>query len=72
MRLGVDVGGTFTDLLLYDEATGAVHLAKMPSTPADQSEGVLHGIDEVCRIAGRAPAESRPSCTARPSPPTPC
>jgi N-methylhydantoinase A len=57
LRLGVDVGGTFTDLLLYDETTGAVHLAKVPSTPADQSEGVLHGIDEVCRIAGRAPAE---------------
>ena len=57
LRLGVDVGGTFTDLLLYDEATGAVHLAKVPSTPADQSEGVLHGIDEVCRIAGRSPAD---------------
>jgi N-methylhydantoinase A len=57
LRLGVDVGGTFTDLLLYDEATGAVHLAKVPSTPADQSEGVLHGIDEVCRIAGRAPSD---------------
>ena len=34
-----------------------MHLAKVPSTPADQSEGVLHGIDEVCRIAGRAPAD---------------
>ena len=47
-RLGVDVGGTFTDLLLIDEDTGATYRAKTPSTPADQSVGVLVGIDKVC------------------------
>lgn len=54
-RLGVDVGGTFTDLFLVNEASGAVFTAKVPSTPADQSIGVLHGIERVCATAGIAP-----------------
>jgi len=58
-RLGVDVGGTFTDVLLIDEATGATHRAKTPSTPADQSVGVLDGIAKVCALAGIAPSEVR-------------
>ena len=41
-RLGVDVGGTFTDVLLVDEDSGATWRAKTASTPADQSVGVLH------------------------------
>src|SRR3954449_12700383 len=56
-RLGVDVGGTFTDLLLIDEESGATHRAKTPSTPADQSVGVLVGIDKVCALAGVEPSE---------------
>jgi N-methylhydantoinase A len=36
-RLGVDVGGTFTDLLLINEVTGQTHTAKVPSTPEDSS-----------------------------------
>jgi N-methylhydantoinase A len=51
-RLGVDVGGTFTDLLLVNEASGQVWTAKVPSTPADQSVGVLNGIARVCERAG--------------------
>jgi N-methylhydantoinase A len=39
--VGVDVGGTFTDLILSDPATGAVRLAKVPSTPENQAYGVL-------------------------------
>jgi N-methylhydantoinase A len=50
-RLGVDVGGTFTDLLLIDEKSGATHMAKVPSTPEDSSIGVLNGIDKVCEGA---------------------
>ena len=42
--LGIDVGGTFTDLVLYDETTGQVALAKTPSTPHDHAEGMLTGI----------------------------
>ena len=47
-RLGVDVGGTFTDLLLVDESSGHTYMAKVPSTPQDSSVGVLHGIDRIC------------------------
>ena len=46
-RLGVDVGGTFTDLLLIDDDTGETFRAKTPSTPADPSQGVLVGIEKV-------------------------
>lgn len=46
-RLGVDVGGTFTDLLLLEEATGTTWRAKVPSTPDDQSIAVNHGIDQI-------------------------
>jgi len=56
-RLGVDVGGTFTDLLLVNEKSGRTFSAKVPSTPADQSIGVLHGIERVCRNAGIDPTE---------------
>ena len=38
---GVDVGGTFTDLLILDPATGAVRLSKVPTTLPNQAEGVL-------------------------------
>ena len=43
-RLGVDVGGTFTDLLLVDPTSGAMRVAKVPSTPADQSDGFMAGL----------------------------
>lgn len=56
-RLGVDVGGTFTDLLLVNESTGGIWSAKVPSTPADQSIGVLNGIARVCERAGIAPRQ---------------
>jgi N-methylhydantoinase A len=48
--VGVDVGGTFTDLVLLDEASGAVSTAKVPSTPANQAEGVLASLAEA-RVA---------------------
>ena len=47
-RLGVDVGGTFTDLLLIDESSGQTYMAKVPSTPEDSSVGVLNGIKRIC------------------------
>jgi N-methylhydantoinase A len=56
-RLGVDVGGTFTDLLLIDERGGSTYSAKVPSTPADQSIGVLYGLKRICEAAGVNPAQ---------------
>ena len=56
-RLGVDVGGTFTDLLLVNEKSGQAWSAKVPSTPADQSIGVLSGLARVCERAGIDPAQ---------------
>jgi N-methylhydantoinase A len=50
----VDVGGTFTDLLLHDTESGQLWLAKVPSTPQDQSLGVLDGIRTIAGIAGVA------------------
>jgi N-methylhydantoinase A len=50
-RLAVDVGGTFTDLLLFNDATGQLVLAKTPSTPADPSQGVLSGILKIASAA---------------------
>ncbi|HEY3943967.1 MAG TPA: hydantoinase/oxoprolinase family protein [Solirubrobacteraceae bacterium] len=52
LRLGVDVGGTFTDLLLHDTDSASVWLAKVPSTPDDQSRGVLEGIRVIGANAG--------------------
>ena len=52
-RLGVDVGGTFTDLFLVgDNGSGAQYRVKTPSTPADPSEGVLVGVRRICEEAG--------------------
>lgn len=51
-RLGVDVGGTFTDVLLLEETSGTTYRAKTPSTPSDQSVGVLNGVAKVCAEAG--------------------
>src|SRR6056300_340531 len=56
-RLGVDVGGTFTDLILVDEKSGSIHTAKVPSTPADSSIGVMNGVAKVCDNAGVDPRE---------------
>ncbi|MGD9987784.1 hydantoinase/oxoprolinase N-terminal domain-containing protein, partial [Pseudonocardia sp.] len=56
-RLGVDVGGTFTDVLLVDELSGTTWRAKTASTPSDQAVGVLNGIGKVCAEAGIALAD---------------
>ena len=57
LRLGVDVGGTFTDLLLLDETGGKSYTAKVPSTPEDSSKGVLNGIERLCNDAGINPED---------------
>ena len=56
-RLGVDVGGTFTDLLLLEEQSGRFWRHKTPSTPADSSVGILDGVAAVCAKANVTPAD---------------
>src|SRR5437868_15376851 len=43
-RIGVDIGGTFTDVALVEEATGHIGIAKVPTTPHDFAEAVLEGL----------------------------
>ncbi len=52
IRVAVDIGGTFTDLEIFDSATGAVHQHKTPSTPADPSIGLLAGVTDASRRFG--------------------
>ena len=56
-RLGIDVGGTFTDLLLFDGGTGEIHLLKTPSTPQDQSVGILTGVRDLISQTKVRPAD---------------
>lgn len=56
-HLGIDVGGTFTDVLLLDEDSGNTFTAKVPSTPDDPSIGVLNGIEKVSELAGAKPEQ---------------
>lgn len=59
IRVGVDVGGTFTDIVLEQTLQGGeqrIFVHKVASTPADQSIAVVQGVVEVCRIAGVAPS----------------
>ena len=65
-RLGVDVGGTFTDVLLVDEDSGSTWRAKTASTPADQAVGVLNGIGQVCADGRHRPGRGRPRCCTAP------
>src|SRR6266568_2286546 len=61
-RLGVDVGGTFTDLFLVGDGDGnggGQYRVKTPSTPADPSEGVLTGVRRICAEAGIAVGDVR-------------
>jgi N-methylhydantoinase A len=55
--IGVDIGGTFTDLMLYDSASGAVHVHKVPSTPAEPDRAMVTGLTELCTAAGVATAD---------------
>jgi len=56
-RLGIDVGGTFTDLLLFDDNNGRFWRHKTPSTPEDSSEGIVLGIEAICKTASISAAD---------------
>jgi len=54
MRIGIDVGGTFTDVVLGDERDGTFYYTKTPTTHYDLAEGVLKGLDEILEISGKS------------------
>ena len=58
-RVGVDIGGTFTDLIVVNQATGAFAVGKLLTTPDDPSRAVEDVLAETLRQAGIAPAEVR-------------
>src|SRR3989442_614375 len=53
--LALDVGGTFTDVMLLQRESGQLWTVKTPSTPADPSQGVFQGIERMLHLAGIAP-----------------
>src|SRR2546422_1967986 len=65
LRIGIDTGGTFTDIVAIDEATGEIVTSKRQSTPHDLSVGVLDGIRKILRLMDNAAAAaSRPAVAA--------
>ena len=56
-RLGIDIGGTFTDATLIDESTGEIRVGKVPSTPEDPSIGFMAATDRMLREASVSPDE---------------
>ena len=54
--LALDVGGTFTDVMLMHRESGQLWTVKTPSTPADSSEGFFQGIQKILHLAKVAPA----------------
>ncbi len=52
IRIGIDIGGTFTDLQVLDERSGALNSLKTPTTPEDPSIGLITGIEEAGRRFG--------------------
>ena len=71
-RIGADIGGTFTDLVLVDDAGGAFRIGKVLTTPAQPDQAVEQGIVEVAGRGGRTRCRRSPTwSTAPPWSPTP-
>src|ERR1022692_3456315 len=56
LRIGIDTGGTFTDVVAYNEITGELSVTKTPTTPADPADGFIAGLTKVIGLAGDDPA----------------
>ena len=46
VRSGVDIGGTFTDVIVFDEESGEIEITKTPSTPGNPAIGVINGLEK--------------------------
>ena len=56
-RAGVDVGGTFTDIMLWDDEVGRAVVHKLPSTPADPANAMTEGLRELCASLGSSTSD---------------
>jgi len=55
IRIGIDTGGTFTDVVAFDEETGELTTTKTPSTPDNPADGFMNGIEKVLGVVGLPP-----------------
>ena len=62
LRVGIDTGGTFTDIVLADTRSGRLHVTKLPSTPENPAVALRQGIEEVLAATGRTPEELAAIC----------
>ena len=60
IRIGIDTGGTFTDVVAFDEVSGELVTTKTPSTPSDPADGFMAGIDKVLGLMGLAEGAAGP------------
>jgi len=57
LRIGIDTGGTFTDVVCVDSGSGAMRVTKVASTPANPAIGLVRGVRAILEAAGGSPAE---------------
>ncbi len=57
LRIGIDTGGTFTDVVAFDELTGALTVTKTPSTPGDPALGFMTGLAKILGLLAAEPGE---------------
>ncbi len=57
MRIGIDVGGTFTDIVLIDDKGKKIHYTKVLTVPKNPAQGVLNGIEKMLRLAHASMAD---------------
>jgi N-methylhydantoinase A len=57
LRLGVDIGGTFTDFVLADDVRGSAWFGKTLTTPHDPGDAIVSGLQQICADASVSPAD---------------
>ena len=60
IRVGIDTGGTFTDVVAFDEDSGELVTTKTPSTPSNPADGFMAGIEKVLGLMGLPPGDGTP------------